>query len=176
MYSDEGRMRRVSRKKRVFMELQDLHRQSSSTSSRKKDTMPISRSQQQMKNESSPAVLCCLCMLLVLGMTFKVAGSFVSGRLWEGLLLPDGETVHVVAAACSILIPMVGVAAIKNMQGTKDVRNTMELSIPACSLGSLVGLLCFVVVSVLNEDHQVGEGGDCISSYFWEVVTRETRY
>ena len=177
LYSDEGRMRRMNRKKRIFMELQDLHRRQRPTHTEEPaSTRHSIESQVELilhpSSSSSSWVQCFLCLLLVVGMVLKASGSLISGRLWDGIVAEDGQSVHVAAMLCSVLIPVMGVSAIKNMQRTKDVRSTMELSVPACSMGSLVCLLCIIVAANIMES----EGKEnCISSYFWQVVSKETR-
>lgn len=104
-----------------------------------------------------------LCTLLLLGILFKLGGGVVSGRLSAAMQQGGG--------LISMLIPALGVAAIRNMHSTKDIQNTMELSIPVCSMGSLLCLLCIVLL----QQQQQG-GFDCLHSLFWEVAGREQRY
>ena len=111
---------------------------------------------------SSIAVLACICALLFLGILFKGAGGIMSGKLYEDV---EGSTW---SAAASIAIPVVGVAAIRNMRRTQDIRTTMELSLPVCSMGSLLCLLCIILFSkdVLP----------CVEDIFWQSAGTEQRY
>ena len=178
-YSDEGRMRRMSRKKRIFMELQELHRRQrpfsshSNTEDEQQVKRPSStRAFQQPKIQNSWAI-CCLCLLLMVGMMLKAMGSLISGRIWEGIISTEGpeqQEIHAASMLCSVLVPVMGVAAIKNMQSTKDIRSTMELSVPACSMGSLVCLLLCIVLTMTSNRED-----DCITAYLWEIASRETR-
>jgi hypothetical protein len=180
-YSDEGRLRRMNRKKRIFMELQELHRRQRPTHTEEPNQPtptqqpPLLLPPQMMMlhhHSHSSAMLFCLCLLLVAGMALKATGSFMSGRLWEGVMSEDGQSIHAAAILCSVMIPIIGVAAIKNMQRTKDVRSTMELSIPACSMGSLICLLLCILVVGGNIS---SSSSSCVNEYFWEVASRETR-
>ena len=109
----------------------------------------------------------------MVGMMLKAMGSLISGRMWEGIISmegPEQQEIHAASMLCSVLVPVMGVAAIKNMQSTKDIRSTMELSVPACSMGSLVCLLLCIVLTMTSNRED-----DCITAYLWEIASRETR-
>lgn len=152
------------KKKRLVSQLKQFSRMSrssrSSSSYRKgeRDGKASSSS-----SSSSSMMLLCLCLLMAIGIGFKGAGGLISGRLW-----PE----QTAATMVSFLVPLVGVAAIKNMQNTRNVHDTIELSVPACSMGSLVCLLCIVLAAGRTGDK--GWGG-CLQAYFWETVSHEMR-
>lgn len=80
----------------------------------------------------------CISLLLLAGIVTKSTGSFISGKLDIPFTAWDYS---------SIIIPIIGVAAIRNMSRTNDIRATMELSSPACLLGSIICFLVCIFVS-----------------------------
>ncbi len=144
----------TEKKRQIVAELQNLSisgRTISSSSSRVLS--------EKSRHESASSTLVGLCILLMVGISLKAAGASISGRLWQ-----DGWSAS--TAAFNILIPMVGVAAIKNMQKTREIRSTIELSVPICSMGSLVCLLCIVLIG--RDAQGGGQWCSCMKGYFWE--------
>lgn len=119
----------------------------------------------------------CLCSLLLLGIVLKTAGSIVSGKLVDGIVVADAGGSSSSSsrswwpALTSVLIPVIGVAAIRNMRKTQDIRTTMELSMPVCSMGSLLCILC----TVMLVEREANTHMSCVHDFFWEQAAREQR-
>lgn len=100
----------------------------------------------------------CLSVLMLSGILFKAVGSFLSSNVPEEIL----------PAACNILLPIAGVACIRNMRKTDNIHNTMELSAPVCLLGSIICLMCIVVGAGTNKcvmDHIYYDDGDSTNNW-----------
>jgi hypothetical protein len=152
--SGGGRSGALTRKRRLVKEIMMMKRGHASANA---------VAQKESSSGGGGVVLTCLCAILSLGIVFKGAGGFMSGKLYEDVA-GDGWS-----AAASVLLPAIGVASIRNMRKTQDIRNTMELSLPVCAMGSLLCLLC-VVLSMATKE------GTCVHSFFWETTGTEERY
>jgi hypothetical protein len=96
----------------------------------------------------------CLSALLVAALCMKSGGSFISGRLNLPATAWDYS---------SIIIPVVGVAAIRNMRETNNIQATLELSAPVCLLGSL---LCFLVCIFVSFSQPYDS---CMVDHLWDM-------
>lgn len=168
-FSTTGR-RGIERKRRVLREIASMRLQQGGGGNINKEEVEIKA------GSSSAPVLTCLCSLLLLGIVCKTAGGIVSGRLFgnAGTSSNIAETMDAWPALASILIPAVGVACIRNMRKTEDIRNTMELSMPMCSMGSLLCMLCIVLLSGYNASSSQQQLS-CVWDVFWEQVGTEQR-
>ena len=108
-----------AKKRQIFAELRHLQKQGHSPAADARRDVEAPQTTKAQRPPSHSALLMCLCMLLATGIGLKAAGGFISGKLWDGITLSDGETLHVATVLCSLLIPIVGVASIKNMQRTQ---------------------------------------------------------
>lgn len=140
------------RKKRMLHEISMMRHARSSASSN-------SHCHVQNKSDDSAMVLTCLSSLLLLGIVLKTAGGISSGRLF-GNIEVTGE------ALASTLIPAVGVACIRNMRKIENIQNTMELSMPMCSMGSMLCMLCIVLMA--EYDAGSSQQVSCVWDFFWE--------
>lgn len=163
------RKRLLQKKKQIWNEICMMKRAGNAVGANETDR----RDSGESSSSSNAVVLTCLCALLLMGIAFKTAGGIVSGKLW-GATATDRSGWWWPALA-SILVPIVGVAAIRNMRRTKDIRNTMELSMPICSMGSLLCLMCIIVADGFTQ-LQHGEAASCMQSFFWEQVGTEQRF
>lgn len=163
----------ISRQRMIAREISAMMTTTSSGQPKKKGTRGTP------KNASAAGVHAGLCTLLLLGIACKMAGGIVSGSLLVSNMMGGGGGAGAASAIASVLIPVVGVAAIRNMRKTEDIRNTMELSMPVCSMGSLLCLLCiFFLVGGTPEgqQQQLHHSGACMMDFFWESAGTEQRY
>jgi hypothetical protein len=101
------------------------------------------------------ASMACISTMLLVAIGMKSSGSFVSGRLDLPVTASDYS---------SIVVPIVGVSAIRNMRRTNNIRATLELSAPVCLMASL---LCFLVCIFVSFSQP--SSSSCMVDHLWDL-------
>jgi hypothetical protein len=81
----------------------------------------------------------------LLGSIFYGGGSSDQEQNLPGSSMYQARRLDAVNAVVNILFPIIGVIALKSMKQTKNIRETIELTVPVCGLNSLC-IVCIILM------------------------------